>query len=101
MAFAGKPKKGLLDWITKIFKKSMGRYQRSILSVRNKNISTKISLNIDNESILSLQFCSRKTSVKNSAVKKIASATKTFNSYLNKQPEKSFFQLCHQRMLKH
>ena len=68
------------------------------MSVTNKKSIQNISLNKDNETItddkvISNHFNKFFSSVAGKLVKKIPNTTKTFDSYLNKQSEKSFFLL--------
>ena len=69
---------------------------RSIVSVTNKKSIQNINLNIDNDTItddkvISNHFNKFFSSKAVKLVRKIPNATKTFDSYLNKQSEKSFF----------
>ena len=66
------------------------------MSVTNKKSIQSINLNIDNETItgdkvIYNHFNKLFSSITGKLVRKITSTTKTFNSYLNKQPEKCFF----------
>ena len=68
----------------------------SILSVTNKNSIQSISLNIDNETItddeiISNHFNKFFSFVATNLVKKIPNTTKTFDSSLNSEDEKSVF----------
>ena len=60
----------------------------SILSVTNKSSIQSISLNKDNETITDDKFF---TSVARNLIKKIPNTTKTFDSSLNNEDEKSVF----------
>ena len=66
------------------------------MSVTNKKSIQNINLNIDNETItddkvISNHFNKFFSSIAGKLVRKIPNTTKTFDSYLNKQSEKSFF----------
>ena len=66
------------------------------MSVANKKSIQNINLNIDNETItddkvISNHFNKLFTSIAGKLVRKIPNTTKTFDLYLNKQSEKSFF----------
>ena len=66
------------------------------MSVTNKKSIQNINLNIDNETItddkvISNHFNKFFSSIAGKLVRKIPNTTKTFDLYLNKQSEKSFF----------
>ena len=66
------------------------------MSVTNKKSMQNIKLNIDNETITNDKvifnhFNKFFSSIAGKLVRKIPNITKTFDSYLNKQSEKSFF----------
>ena len=67
------------------------------MSVTNKKLIQSIKLNIDNETITDDKVISNHF---NKLFSSIPNATKIFDSYLNKQSEKSFF-LSPISMLKH
>ena len=66
------------------------------MSVANKKSIQNINLNIDHETItddkvIFNDFNKFFSSVAGKLVRKIPNATRTFDSYLNKQSEKTFF----------
>ena len=68
------------------------------MSVTSKKSLQNINLNKDNETmiddkVISNHFNKFFSSITGKLVWKISNTTKTFDSYLNKQPEKSFFHL--------